>query len=119
MPRRPARLVLVACGVALAGCGSGSLEVTAEPAVCAAMDAGAARDVCWKGVIDAAPAEAWSAVVEHGGKIEDPVVRGAAIFGWVRSRTGLPAEAAAVCQLLEGAERAACERRVQSAHLQR
>ena len=49
------------------------------------------------------------ALAASGGRIEALIPEGGA----------LPEAAEAVCGLLEGAEQAACRRRVQSAHLQR
>lgn len=54
--------------------------------------------------------------------VEDPVVRGAAVMGWVESHRGgaRPQDGQALCAVLESPrEEQACERRLLAAHLQR
>jgi hypothetical protein len=51
--------------------------------------------------------------------IEDPIVRQSVLLEWVRLRRGelSPMSASPLCEVLEGAERVVCLRRVGSPHL--
>lgn len=51
--------------------------------------------------------------------IQDPVVRDAAVMGWLETHLDqVPqGEAVALCDLLDGASRQSCERQVSSPHL--
>jgi hypothetical protein len=52
--------------------------------------------------------------------IGDPIVRSAAVLAWMRLHPKADMQATApLCALLEGSERNACDRRMQSPHLHR
>jgi len=53
--------------------------------------------------------------------IQDPVVRGAAIYGWIGENAASlpPAAAPLLCDQLDAPQAQACERRLQAVHLQR
>ena len=67
------------------------------------------------------PHDQVSSVVETARRIQDPVIRGAAVFGWIdlNATKSAPADAARVCEVLEGPNRRVCDRRQKSWHLQR
>jgi len=60
-------------------------------------------------------------VAETAASIDDPVVRGAALYGWVgQHAAALPPEATpALCGQLDAPQAQACQRRMESVHLQR
>jgi len=61
------------------------------------------------------------AVIGLANKIEDPIIRGAAIFRWIELHNReIPRERGReLCDILSDREKTSCERRLYSAHLQR
>ena len=92
------------------------LVACARPVDCGAL-AGLDRDRCFHAALreTLAPTEA----IATAGQIADPVVRGAAITEWLDQHPVDREAGQRMCQLLEHHARAACRRRLQSAHLQR
>ncbi len=88
---------------------------------CERQPAGAARDACtYAQVLDLGPDKA-DHVVAKVQTIDDPVIHGAAVIGWVgeHARTLAPSDGRRVCGLLDGPDQGQCLRRLQSAHLLR
>ena len=79
------------------------------------------RDACLHDRVLSSPASALSSVITTAQQIDDPVVRGAAVFTWVNThnRELDPKAAEPLCALLEGRERASCSRKLSSVHLRR
>ncbi len=93
-----------------------------EPAPdCAALTPQSVADRCWMDVLLTYGHDQVPEVVETAGRIQDPVIRGAAVFGWIELNAdkAAPTNAAAVCDVLEGPNRRVCDRRQKSHHLQR
>lgn len=95
------------------GCGAG------EP--CARYAEGMDRDACLHDQVLASPPAEVASVISLARRIDDPVVRGAAVFSWVNThnRELDPKAAEPLCLLLEGRERASCSRKLSSVHLRR
>lgn len=89
------------------------------PPACEAMPPGLDHDVCVSERLDGHinPQQA----SEDAALIADPVVRGAAVMRWVETHNKAwnPQQVLPLCDQLEGRDRGACHRRVQSAHLNR
>ncbi len=79
------------------------------------------RDACLHDRVLASTPGELSAVIALAEQIEDPVMRGAAVFTWVNNhnRELDPKAAEPLCALLEGRERASCSRKLSSVHLRR
>lgn len=88
---------------------------------CASLEAGLARDTCNHDAVLAIPADQLDRALTTVSKIEDPVVRGAAVFTWVsqNNRELNPQRGMSMCRLLDGRERVTCERKLSSVHLRR
>ena len=99
--------------IALMACGGG------EP--CASEAPGMDLDACLHDQVLATPATALDVALVLLGRIEDPVIRSAAIFTWVsqNNRDLTPERGMSMCRLLDGRERNTCERKLQSVHLRR
>lgn len=80
----------------------------------------AGDDVCaFERFKESPPATARSAATEIA-KLDDPVVRSAAVRTWLATaRSTPPADAEALCGLLGASEHRLCTRRVNSPHLHR
>ena len=119
---RAARTLTVALFLPLGwGCGDDDAETpAAAPAGCGAMS-GMDRDRCVHDEIVAVPGAQPDVVVAKAGSIQDPMIRGAAVSGWVAAHANeLPKEKGQeLCNLLEGRDRSYCQRRLSSPHLQR
>ena len=91
-----------------------------EPASrdCAALE-GIERDHCLHDQLLALPASAPDQVVDLAGQISDPMVRGAAVSGWIAAHVNeVPMDKGKqLCDLLEGRDRGYCQRRLSSPHL--
>ncbi|GEM_PF-7017022 len=106
----------------LLGLACGTPEPVAEPPPdCASLTPQATADRCWMDQLLGLPHDPVGAVVETARRIQDPVIRGAAVFGWIdlNATKSAPADAARVCEVLEGPNRRICDRRQKSWHLQR
>lgn len=120
----PQTSVLVICGLifALGACGeaatSGGEDGTAD---CATLSPGPERDRCLHEEIKTLPPSEASAVLEKAQQIQDEMIRGAAVSGWVAEHNAdVPQQQGnALCQLLDGRDKAYCQRRLSSPHLQR
>ncbi len=80
------------------------------------------RDRCRYQQLMALPADRVEEALVLAPTLEDPIVRGAAIVGWVQknSRSLSQKGGDALCNLLsKNSERTACKRRFSAAHLQR
>lgn len=88
---------------------------------CLSKREGMDRDACLHDAVLASPASALTTVIGKAQQIQDPVVRGAAVFTWVNThnRELDPKAAAPLCALLEGRERASCSRKLSAVHLRR
>lgn len=115
-PSAVALILLVAGSVA---CG----QDDAAPQASAGCDSlsGMDRDRCLHDEIAAIPGSQPDEVVKKAGLISDPMIRGAAVSGWVAEHANsIPAEKGqTLCNLLEGRDRSYCQRRLSSPHLQR
>ncbi len=88
---------------------------------CQVLPQGLGRDTCLHDrLLDTTPADA-STIPEQAASIADPLVRSAAVFGWVKEHGNqvTPAMARRLCSTIDNPERDACLRRLSSAHLQR
>jgi hypothetical protein len=79
------------------------------------------RDECFHNQLLASGASEIEAVIALANSIEDPIIRGAAIFRWIELHNReIPRERGrALCEILSEREKTSCERRLYSAHLQR
>jgi hypothetical protein len=113
------RLVCVLSFLALAGCG----QDDGAPAAAPGCDAktGMDKDRCLHDEIGAVPGAQPDVVVQKAQQIQDPMIRGAAVSGWVADHANeLPQEKGQqLCNLLEGRDKSYCQRRLSSPHLQR
>ena len=91
------------------------------PPACDTSTPGPALDSCLHRTIVESPPSEIEAVTAAVRQIQDPIVRGAAIFRWVEENNReIPQEQGlALCAMLPSMEKTACERRLYSAHLQR
>lgn len=96
-----------------AGCGAG--------ATCERLAPGMDRDLCLHDRIMALPGEQHADALALARQIQDPVVRGAAVFTWViqHNREIDPKAGQALCGLLMGQERETCTRKLSQVHLRR
>ncbi|MEC8425701.1 MAG: hypothetical protein VX000_18075, partial [Myxococcota bacterium] len=83
--------------------------------------AGMERDRCVHDEVRAIPGSQPDEVARNASRISDPMIRGAAVSGWVAEHVDeLPVEKGqALCELLEGRDKSYCHRRLSSPHLQR
>jgi len=104
----------------VAACGADEGPAPVAAASCAASS-GMERDRCVHDEIGAVPGAQPDVVLEKAGQIQDPMIRGAAVSGWVAAHANeLPQEKGQqLCNLLEGRDRSYCQRRLSSPHLQR
>lgn len=79
------------------------------------------RDYCWYNQIQTLSTSDAPQVLALTQKIQDTVIRDAAILSWIQKNSkGLAAtEGHALCQQLAQTERMMCERRLMSVHLNR
>ncbi len=79
------------------------------------------RDVCLHAQIGGLGAGELGLVYAVASEIDDDVVRGAAVNGWVEAHVGeIPQqEGRALCELLSGPQQTYCARRLHSVHLRR
>lgn len=90
------------------------------PKACPDIPVGYDRDLCWLEAVKAPTVTEPSQVKEIASAIGDPIVRSAAVLAWMRLHPKADMQATApLCALLEGSERNACDRRMQSPHLHR
>lgn len=97
----------------LVGCGG--------PVDCSEQPAGMDRDLCLHDqalLLPAAQVEPFVVTVQQ---IQDPIVRGSAVFAWmnVHARELNPQQGVPICNLLESRERTSCNRKVSAIHLRR
>lgn len=89
---------------------------------CESVPAGESRDTCLHQRVSLDPTR-WSPqdIVTFSALFEDRMVRDATILLWAREHRGLVADGdrAAVCGILDQAQREMCERRLGTAHLNR
>jgi len=114
----PMRALLPVLLTGLLGCGEAE---TVEPTDCAAMAAGGERDRCLHEEIKGLGGDQAAEVLEKASLIDDIMIRGAAVSGWISDHNAVvpPAEGQALCELLDGRDRSYCLRRLSSPHLQR
>ena len=88
---------------------------------CDSMEQGQLQDECFHDQLMSTAAANIELVIELANKIEDPIIRGAAIFRWIETHNReIPRERGrALCEILSDREKTSCERRLYSAHLQR
>lgn len=121
-PSSPSLLVICGLICALGACGeaapAGGEAATAD---CATLSPGPERDRCLHEEIKSLPPSEASAVLERAQLIQDEMIRGAAVSGWVAEHNAdVPQQQGnALCQLLDGRDKAYCQRRLSSPHLQR
>ncbi len=99
----------------------GCLVTTGEQR-CNSLATAPERDRCRYQELMALPADRVDEALLLAPTLEDPIVRGAAIVGWVQknSRSLSQEGGEALCNLLsKNSERTACKRRFSAAHLQR
>ncbi|MFT5582743.1 MAG: hypothetical protein ACI9VR_000319 [Cognaticolwellia sp.] len=94
-------------------------NTTPPPIACQDMGAGLDRDICLSKRLEALPSPERASL--DAALIADPVVRGAAVMRWVEAHNKAwnPQQVLPLCDQLQGRDRGACHRRVQSAHLNR
>ncbi len=104
---------MLAIVLLLVGCGGGERCEREAPG----MD----RDLCLHDRILALPGAEHEQAYGLAQQIQDPVVRGAAIFSWVinHNREIEPRAGQALCGLLMGQERETCTRKLSQVHLRR
>lgn len=123
MPRAAPRTPTIRLwSVALAAVGLGVGACTgSETSVPCAERAGLDRDQCVHDELLAVPASEPDQVIAKAGLIEDPMMRHAAVSGWVAAHVNeVPMDKGKeLCALLEGRDRGYCERRLSSPHLKR
>lgn len=114
----PIRALLPALLTGLLGCGEAE---SVDPTDCSAMAAGGERDRCLHEEIKVLGGDRASDVLEKASLIDDIMIRGAAVSGWISDHNAVvpPAEGQALCELLDGRDRSYCLRRLSSPHLQR
>lgn len=90
-------------------------------AVCEDEAPGMDRDICLHDRLLEVPAAEAREAIALGRQIQDPVVRGAAVFTWIstHNREADPKVAQELCGLLEGRERSTCGRKLSQVHLRR
>jgi hypothetical protein len=107
-----------ACALGLAvvlAAGAGCAEVACEE-----REDVVERDMCVYDALVADPPPTADDAMDMARRIEDPIVRGAAVGQWLRSHPRAePSGALQLCGLLEGPELLSCRRRVESPHLHR
>ncbi len=96
------------------GCSTG-------PRSCDDLDPGRERDECLHDEILALPAAEAAQTTQRAQMIQDPLIMGATVSGWVADHAGqIPeTEGRALCALLQGRDQGYCLRRLSSPHLQR
>lgn len=111
-------LVVSLLFVGTLGCGE---DGGAGAAAACDAKAGMERDRCLHDEIAAIPGSQPDEVLKKASLISDPMIRGAAVSGWVAAHVDeLPAEKGQeLCNLLEGRDKSYCQRRLSSPHLQR
>jgi len=109
-------LVLVACGD---GSPSGAESPNAEG--CMAMTPGFEMDQCLMKEIKGMDSSQVSAVEERASHIQDQMIQGAAVSGWVEDNAAKlsRADGELLCKMLSGRDWSYCLRRLSSPHLQR
>ena len=109
-----ATLLIVATGSACSTNESGALS-------CDSMATGPAHDECFHDQLLNSAASDIELVIVLANKIDDPIIRGAAIFRWIELHNReIPRDRGrALCEILSDREKTSCERRLYSAHLQR
>lgn len=90
-----------------------------QPLPCEDMAPGLDRDICLSKRLETHTTPEQASL--DAALIADPVVRGAAVMRWVETHNKAwnPQQVLPLCDQLEGRDRGACHRRVQSAHLNR
>lgn len=113
-------LMLGLLGAVVAGCGQEESASAAGLTGCDAK-AGMERDRCLHDELRAIPGSQPDEVARNASRINDPMIRGAAVSGWVAEHVDeLPVEKGqTLCELLEGRDKSYCHRRLSSPHLQR
>jgi len=94
----------------------------APPGDCSALSTDTERDRCRYEQLMALPADQVDAAATLAPTIEDPIMQGAAVVGWVQkhARSLSPEGGERLCGILQkDSERTACARRFSAAHLQR
>jgi hypothetical protein len=101
------------------GVACGNPEEVAQS--CETATQGPARDECLHDQLMSSGAPDIEIVIELASRIDDPIIRGAAIFRWIEIHNReIPRERGrALCEILSDREKTSCERRLYSAHLQR
>ena len=78
------------------------------------------RDFCRYGELLALAPSELDRALELARGIDEQVIRGTAVFSWVREHAAeLPPEASELCRMLPGSQGAQCVRRLEAVHLQR
>jgi len=94
---------------------------TPAPQDCATLAEAPARNQCELDRVLAIPPAQASQLVAAVSAMSDPIVRGAAVFGWLEANpnTLTPAQGQQLCALLQDENKRICERRQASSHLSR
>ena len=79
------------------------------------------KDTCYHNQIVSTPASGIETVIQLGGKMIDPMVRGAAVAEWIKQNNNQinQQKGQELCALLDGRDRSYCMRRLSSPHLRR
>lgn len=123
-PPRSSGAVVTALSLAMLALGGAACGQDDPPPGAAAVNcdatAGMDRDRCLHDEIGAIPGSQPDEVVKKARLISDPMIRGAAVSGWVAAHVQeLPADKGQeLCDLLEGRDKSYCQRRLSSPHLQ-
>ncbi len=104
--------------IALFAC-SDSTEVSNGD--CASLSDLMKKDTCYHTQIVSTPAAQIDTVIQIGGQMVDPMVRGAAIAEWIKQHNNEinQQKGQELCALLDGRDRSYCMRRLSSPHLRR
>ncbi len=81
----------------------------------------AARNACQLDQVLAVTPAQFDTLLVQIGALQDPIARGAAVFGWLDANpnTLTPAQGQQLCALLQDENKRICERRQASSHLSR
>ena len=109
--------------VAFFACGSNSIEDGDYSKVndCSKIEKSISRDECYHDKIQGLKSSKMNEVIEMAKKIEDRMIRGAAVSAWVKENNSNinQQQGKQLCEMLDGRDRFYCMRRLSSPHLKR
>ena len=92
-----------------------------NPSDCSALTEQRQKDECYHNALLKISSTELPKLIEQAKKIEDPLIRGAAVSAWVRDHNDeiTQKQGMDLCELLDGRDRFYCMRRLSSPHLKR